>query len=76
MRKQELVHLHMLIAALRRDIAEREPVPSAAYAEYEAHGVTPTAVHHKKEAHKTSVQLLLTGIVSTIHPPAVAEPAT
>lgn len=67
MRKQELVHLHMLAVEIRGFISERETIPPDAFEAYDRNGVPPSAVHYNKPAHKESMQLLLDGIHDSLY---------
>ncbi|MCW8172229.1 metal-binding protein [Natrialba swarupiae] len=58
MRKQELIHLHMLAVEIHGFISESETIPTNTLEEYDQNGVPPTAVHYSKTAHKESLQLL------------------
>ena len=66
MRKQELIHIHMLTVEIRSFISERETIPNDAFEEYDQNGVPPTALHYNKTAHKESMQLLLDGIQESL----------
>lgn len=66
MRKQGLLHVHALLHRIRTELQERGDVPADAYAEYDAHGVFPPHLHHRKTEHENAVEYLLTGIDRTI----------
>lgn len=61
MRKQELLHVHQLLALLREELAAREPVPEDAFAAYDDFGVSPFAFDHAKEDHEAAIALLVDG---------------
>lgn len=68
MRKQELIHIHDLLAVTRDhldDEGELDP-PADAFDAYDDYGVGPTAIAKRKEAHKTAVDHLLDGLQATL----------
>jgi hypothetical protein len=65
MKKQELIHLHGLLAEVRNQVEawdERDVDAS----EYEELGVQPTSIHKSKTEHKRAVFKLATGITSVM----------
>ncbi|MFC3476643.1 UPF0058 family protein [Halobacterium litoreum] len=66
MKKQELIHLHGLLAEVGNyyEQRENEDIPLD---EYEELGVRPTSIHKSKTDHKAAVFALAGGITSTMH---------
>ena len=64
MKKQELIHLHGLLAEVHTQVEswEDEEVPLEAYNEL---GVRPTSIHKSKTDHKDAVFRLITGITDS-----------
>ncbi|WP_135534406.1 MULTISPECIES: UPF0058 family protein [Halostella] len=63
MKKQELIHLHGLLAEVSNHHEERHEV-TVDLSEYEALGVRPTSIHKSKTDHKAAVFALANGITS------------
>jgi hypothetical protein len=65
MKKQELIHLHGLLAEVHTQIEtwEDADVPLTAYDEL---GVRPTSIHKSKTDHKAAVFKLISGITESI----------
>ncbi|NHN48782.1 metal-binding protein [Halostella sp. JP-L12] len=63
MKKQELIHLHGLLAEVSNHYEERNGTP-VDLEEYESLGVRPTSIHKSKTDHKAAVFALATGITS------------
>lgn len=61
MKKQELIHLHGLLAEVSTDVEEYHGTPLD-LSEYEDLGVRPTSIHKSKTDHKTAVFALARGI--------------
>ena len=61
MKKQELIHLHGLLAEVRKHHEERTGA-SAEYESYSSLGVRPTSIHKSKTDHKAAVFALADGI--------------
>lgn len=62
MKTQQYVHIHALLFELRAYF-EREYGRSAdAFANYDTQPVRPNHVHRGKQAHKSAVELLLSGL--------------
>lgn len=64
MRKQELVHLHALCTELRRYLESTQDGSAEPFGAYEDCGVSPSAIHCRKEAHRNAVFHLLDGLVT------------
>lgn len=54
MKKQELIHLHGLLAEISSDFEQRTG-KSPCLDEYESLGVRPTSIHRSKTEHKAAV---------------------
>ena len=65
MKKQELIHLHGLLAEVSNHY-EQNAEGTAELDEYEALGVRPTSIHKSKTDHKAAVFALATGITGDI----------
>jgi len=65
MKKQELIHLHGLLAEVGTDFEKREGV-SIDFSEYESLGIRPTSIHQSKTDHKAAVFALAKGITQTV----------
>jgi hypothetical protein len=63
MKKQELIHLHGLLAEVRKHHEARTGV-SAEYESYQSLGVRPTSIHQSKTDHKDAVFALADGITT------------
>jgi hypothetical protein len=65
MKKQELIHLHGLLAEVHTQVEswEDEDVPLTAYNEL---GVRPTSIHKSKTDHKAAVFKLIKGITASL----------
>jgi hypothetical protein len=65
MKKQELIHLHGLLAEVHTQVEswENEEVPLEAYNEL---GVRPTSIHKSKTDHKAAVFKLIKGITGSL----------
>lgn len=72
MRKQELIHLHDLLAQVQRHLRE-EDVRAIDLAEYEALGTVPTSFHRNKGAHQAAVFTLAEAITEDLQAEAPAE---
>jgi len=62
MKKEELVHLHMLLAQLKR-YCEGSDL-GWDFEKYDALGITPFQVHRSKEEHKQAIFVLGTELAS------------
>jgi hypothetical protein len=65
MKKQELIHLHGLLAEVS-NYYEENADEDVSLDEYEDLGVRPTSIHKSKTDHKAAVFALAGGITSTI----------
>jgi len=65
MKKQELIHLHGLLAEVS-DQYEEWTDEEPAMTEYESLGVRPTSIHKSKTDHKTAVFAIAEGIVTEV----------
>ncbi|MFB6072451.1 MAG: UPF0058 family protein [Halobacterium sp.] len=65
MKKQELIHLHGLLAEVGNYYEQREN-EDIEMDEYEDLGVRPTSIHKSKTDHKAAVFALAGGITSTM----------
>ena len=61
MKKQELIHLHGLLAEVSNQCAEWDDC-TIDLTEYEDRGIRPTSIHKSKTDHKDAVFALATGI--------------
>ncbi|MEM4781899.1 MAG: UPF0058 family protein [Halalkalicoccus sp.] len=64
MKKQELIHLHGLLAEVSNHYEQNAGTPD--FEEYESLGVRPTSIHKSKTDHKAAVFAIATGITSDI----------
>jgi hypothetical protein len=62
MKKEELVHLHLLLAQLKKHCEEN--CVSGDFAKYNDLGISPFQVHRSKEEHKQAVFVLGTELAS------------
>ena len=67
MKKQELIHIHGLLAEVRNQYEIRNG-RSIDCSEYERTGVNPTSIHHSKTAHQEAIFALIDGITDTMAP--------
>jgi len=63
MKKQELIHLHGLLAQVQNHY-EQETGQPVEHDEYTTLGVQPTSIHRSKTDHKAAVFALARGITS------------
>jgi hypothetical protein len=63
MKKQELIHLHGLLAQVEEHY-ENETGAEVTHEEYTSLGVRPTSIHKSKTDHKAAVFALASGITS------------
>ncbi|MDY6817769.1 MAG: UPF0058 family protein [Halobacteriales archaeon] len=66
MKKRELLHLHGLLAELRRYLEDEELVPDHAFEQYDDRAVSPLGVQERKEKHRIAVLLLRDGLAETV----------
>jgi len=65
MKKQELIHLHGLLAEVS-DQYEQWTGDQPAMTEYDSLGVRPTSIHKSKTDHKAAVFAIADGIVDEV----------
>ena len=65
MKKQELIHLHGLLAEVS-DQYEEWTGDQPAMTEYESLGVRPTSIHKSKTDHKAAVFAIAQGIIDEV----------
>ena len=65
MKKQELIHLHGLLAEVHGHY-EKATGTELEHDEYEALGVRPTSIHKSKTEHKNAVFKLAKGITESM----------
>ncbi len=58
MKRQEFIHLHMLLFEVREYLKRDESVPDAVFAQYNTQLVRPYDIHRGKDAHATAVRHL------------------
>lgn len=66
MRKDELLHVHQLLAALKRDIERRGDVDPEAIAAYDELSVSPVAAYAQKGDHEKAVTSLATALAASV----------
>lgn len=76
MRKQELVHLHGLLAETMQSLVDQGVVPAGVWDEYDALGVHANAVHAPKGDHREAVLLLTTAIRAGLAQSTPEQPGT
>lgn len=64
MRKDELVHLHSLLALVREEVERRGDAPPGTFAAYDELEVSPMAVYGSKADHRRAVQALARALAS------------
>jgi hypothetical protein len=62
MEKEELIHLHMLLAQIKKYCEDKGL--NCDFSEYNNSGITPFQVHRSKEEHKQAIFLLGTALAS------------
>jgi hypothetical protein len=65
MKKQELIHLHGLLAEVSNHFEQRHDA-ALDLEKYEAKGVRPTSIHKSKTEHKDAVFSLASGITDAM----------
>jgi len=73
MKKQELIHLHGLLAEVSNQCATWEG-RSMDLSEYESLGIRPTSIHKSKTDHKDAVFALAGGITGHMAESTETEP--
>jgi hypothetical protein len=66
MRKDELLHVHQLLAALRRTIERRGDVDPEAVASYDDLSVSPVAAYARKGDHEEAVTTLAAALAASV----------
>ena len=66
MKKQELIHLHGLLAQVQNHYEEKEDT-TVEHDKYVELGVKPTSIHKSKTDHKNAVFALSKGITSDMY---------
>lgn len=61
MRKQELLHVHQLLALTREELTARESAPDDPFADYDDLGVSPFAFDRAKGDHVVAIGSLVQG---------------
>ncbi|MBX0325274.1 UPF0058 family protein [Halomicroarcula sp. F13] len=78
MRKQELIHIHCLLAVIRRHLVKGNEVeiPADAFETYDSQDVGPAAIAERKDVHAEAVGHLLDGVAVTFatHRSSADEP--
>jgi hypothetical protein len=64
MKKQELIHLHGLLAEVRNQVEAWDGDVDTS--EYQELGIQPTSIHKSKTEHKRAVFKLASGITSSM----------
>ena len=72
MKKQELIHLHGLLAEVRTQCEAWED--NVDLTEYESLGIKPTSIHKSKTDHKAAVFELAKGITSWMEDEQTQQP--
>lgn len=77
-RKQELIHLHALLALARRHLEECEDIeiPPDGFEAYDCQDVAPTAIDARKHRHRQAVVRLLDGFDAVSQSQQVTEPVS
>jgi len=71
MKKQELIHLHGLLAEVSSYVEEQNG--SIELTAYESQTVRPTSIHKSKTSHKEAVFALMEGITGSVEEEAAAD---
>ena len=66
MRKQELVHIHGLLAEITQSLVDQGTVSAEIWDEYDALGVKSFSVHASKSDHEEAVLYLATALRTTL----------
>jgi hypothetical protein len=70
MKKQELIHLHGLLAEVRTQIEAWED-DELDMSEYESMGVRPTSIHRSKTTHETAIYRIARGLTTGMEGPEI-----
>jgi len=74
MRKQESLHLHALLVVVAEHLDERPDARSPDVSSYADLGVSPSGVHHSKDAHEEALLELSAAIARSLTEQAAAGP--
>jgi hypothetical protein len=66
MRKDELVHLHTLLALVREEYERRDDPPPGTFEACDDLDVTPVAVYGSKADHQRAVKTLARGLATAV----------
>jgi len=67
MRKDELLYVHQLLAALRRAVEQRGDLDPEAITAYETLSVSPVAAYAQKGDHEQAVTALAVALADSVH---------
>lgn len=73
MRKQELVQLHALCVLIRDHLEDQYTFSADAFQAYDEFGVSPAAIHRRKEIHETALFHILEGFNVVLEDQSVRE---
>lgn len=76
MRKDELVHLHTLLALVREEYERRDDPQSGRFEAYDDLDVTPVAVYGSKAGHQRAVQTLARGLATAVESGSGSKPGS
>lgn len=66
MRKDELLHLHQLLAAVRRDVEARGDAAETDFERYDDLSVSPVAAYAARAAHEEAVRELAAALAERL----------
>lgn len=66
MRKDELLHLHQLLASVQRECRRRDDATAEDFENYERVAVSPLAAHESKGKHRTAVEALAADVAGAV----------
>lgn len=66
MRKDELLHLHQLLACVRQEVQRRDDTPAVPAQNYDAVSVSPMAAYEPKSQHQEAVQALAADLAAAL----------
>ncbi len=75
MKKQELIHLHGLLAEVSNQCEQWQDDPMSLDT-YESQGVRPTSIHRSKTDHKTAVFALVDDITDELSDASAETPVS
>ena len=64
MRKDELLHLHQLLTAVRREYEHRGDSTADAFAAYDELSISPVAAYARKDDHEEAVRVLASALAN------------